>query len=593
MSLRPARTCSGCALLLLGGAAALAQYSTPVGTGAAKPKTLRATAVLEWTGSLEKPSASRLMPIAVWDGERYQPAGLYLAHPAPLAFETGTQYQLERSGEPAGLFNVRAAGQVAGEWIGLGRFEPQAAPPPPPKLKPSKRLPVASGSRSSGSETTGGEDRPTLHTKTGDSEPASSDAKASTGNASAGSGSGTSPDSKPASSSSDGDAPTLHRRAPDPTETTSAPAPSATKTGAGAPAGTTQTGSNDSDPPTLHRRADSTDTGSPAGETSKAPTADTDRPTLHRPAETKASDADPDRPTLHRAHTESAAAASIDPDRPRLRYGRGEEGDNAALPVRLVGVPPSMQQMVAVSDAATGEERPYQYHWASPGDAAKMQAALAAVAAQAVARPAGAAARPAASKAQFGPASHTRRAPSASAVGGAPAPVLVEERFAAYELSFSGGATLVYTAHTAGEEARRVYVTLIAQPDFNGKPQVLFEQVTRGDRLDETPAMQLVDALDTDNDQRAELIFQLTGATVASAPAAADTPEAGTPAAQPADAGSSATAASSAASRSAAAAANASAAAGQSANAVPERAFAIYRVANGTATQVFSTGPLP
>ena len=36
----------------------------------------RATAVLEWTGQPGKPSASRIVPIAVFDGQTYQPGGL-------------------------------------------------------------------------------------------------------------------------------------------------------------------------------------------------------------------------------------------------------------------------------------------------------------------------------------------------------------------------------------------------------------------------------------------------------------------------------------------------------------------------------------
>ncbi len=57
------------------------------------------------------------------------------------------------------------------------------------------------------------------------------------------------------------------------------------------------------------------------------------------------------------------------------------------------------------------------------------------------------------------------------------------------------------------------YATIIAQPDFNGVPQVIFKQVTSEDELDVLPRMILVDAADTDADNRAELIFEMAGKT--------------------------------------------------------------------------------
>jgi hypothetical protein len=577
MALAARKKLGALTLFALGAAAAGAQYSTPVGSGAAKPKTLCATAVLEWTGPLEKPTASRLMPVAVWDGEHYQPAGLYLARPAPLAFEAGTQYELERGGEPVGLFDVHAATQLFGAWIGMGKFQPEAAPPPPPKLEVSKHLPVE------------------LHGKVGAAKGASpsQDGDKTAGNAGI----------KPADTTSPGtdDKPTLHRRPSSADEGSAGAAGTASSSGnppAKPSGGTPQAGSgssstNDSDAPTLHRRSDSADssdtkTGSsktdPGSDSTKASDTDAERPTLHKPAAPEPVDPKDDRPTLHHARTASFTSANIDPDRPHLRYGQGDVGQAAELPARLTGLPASMQQIVAVSDTATGEDRAYQYRWPNPGDGAKMQAALAAIAAQLIARPDVTAGAPVP---QFGPASRGS-ARKARPTRSAPVlPLLVDERFAAYELTFSGGPTLVYTAHTAAEGPQRVYVTLIAQPDFNGTPQILLKQVARGDRLDETPAMQLVDAVDTDGDHRAELIFQLTGATTvqslirgADGSSAAAGPPAATPAsmgiAHPSDP-----------------VADAAAAAAAVTVQVTDREFAIYRVANGRAEQVFTTGPLP
>ena len=97
----------------------------------------RATAILEYTGDLTKIKESRLVPIAVWDGAQYQPGGLYLAQPAPLAVLSGTQYELESSGKPEGFFDIRDAEDLAGLWVGVGSFE--APPAPKSKAPPSAR----------------------------------------------------------------------------------------------------------------------------------------------------------------------------------------------------------------------------------------------------------------------------------------------------------------------------------------------------------------------------------------------------------------------------------------------------------------------
>ncbi|HTD56773.1 MAG TPA: hypothetical protein VK670_15390, partial [Silvibacterium sp.] len=73
-------------------------------------------------------------------------------------------------------------------------------------------------------------------------------------------------------------------------------------------------------------------------------------------------------------------------------------------------------------------------------------------------------------------------------------------------------ATLVFTA-SSGQGDQTKWVTIIAQPDFNGVPQILFKQVTSDAQLDAVPRMRLVDAVDTDADNRAELIFELAGRT--------------------------------------------------------------------------------
>jgi len=71
----------------------------------------------------------------------------------------------------------------------------------------------------------------------------------------------------------------------------------------------------------------------------------------------------------------------------------------------------------------------------------------------------------------------------------------------------------VLTARTEGPVNQQKFVTLIAQPDLYGNLRVLLKSVAEVARLDETPRMSLIDAVDAMADNRAELLFELRGAT--------------------------------------------------------------------------------
>src|SRR5580704_3450363 len=120
---------------------ACAQYPGHIESAKKAAPTIRAVAVLEWTGEPGKPSASRIIPISVFDGERYQPGGLYLAKPEPLALEPGTEYVLQDAGVSRGLFDINNAQDVNGYWFGYGAWKPMAAPPKRAKPKQGKNMP--------------------------------------------------------------------------------------------------------------------------------------------------------------------------------------------------------------------------------------------------------------------------------------------------------------------------------------------------------------------------------------------------------------------------------------------------------------------
>jgi len=214
---------------------------------------------------------------------------------------------------------------------------------------------------------------------------------------------------------------------------------------------------------------------------------------------------------------------AIDPDRPRLEYKQPEEQAKLDKATALFGLPADMSQMAGVSDTRTGDTFSLAFSWANPDDEAKMKAALEEIAEKAMAPTAGAPAPK--------PASTAAARRKAHQAAQAETPELVDEDFHAYSLSFGGGATMVLTAQSASKPVK--YVTIVAQPDFYGQPKVLLKQVTSDNQLDLLPRLRLVDAVDTEGNGRADLIFELRGQTY--------------------------------------------------------RQFAIYRIAGGSATQVFVT----
>lgn len=453
--------------LFIGGvcATALAQYPGHVNKDTASGPTLRATGVFEWTGDLDKPKAGRLIPLTVWDGQQYQPGGLYLAQPAPITVLTGTVYELEQAGTPKGLFSVNGAENLDGSWIAIGSVKPEVvkAKARPPMSKHPPQVIRDAGSATS----TADSNRPTLHrTDSSDS------------NSNSGSG------SNAQTSSSNPDQPTLHKR------------DASDNSGSGSSSG-----------------GDSTSSQS-------APPVDSDRPTLHRKdSDDSAQDTpavDPDRPKLHESQNNSSsysgapvtATANTDPNRPKLRYGKQEMPEGSVQPSKLEGLPMDMNQMAAISDVKTGEQHPYTYSWADPEDAAKMKAAMEGLAQKAIAEgftitPQKNLTKTAAKTSSI----HHKAAPPA------PLPPLEDEKFNAFELSYNGGATVILTAKSTGDNGEAKYITLVAQPDFYGTPHVVFKQLTSDKALYIVPRMRLVDAADTDGDGRAELIFELRGKT--------------------------------------------------------------------------------
>lgn len=435
---------------------AAGQYPGQVAKPDANAPDMRAVGVYEWTGDEAHPKAGRMVPICIYDGQDLNDAGVYLAQPEPLALQSEVEYQLQRDGQPVGLFDVNSAGELQGSWFGFGKWKPL----PKSKSAPAQ---VAKVDENDDAQS----DVPILHRKHHADDPA--------GGAGSGSGSGSSSGSGSGSSG---------------------PAP-------------------DPDRPTLHKGGDSSTSGSSgdgsgtnASGGSSAPAPDSDRPVLHAGGDSSSSD-DSSRPKLKKNQQDDEAyvsdvASAGDPDRPHLIPGKFA-GYGAPVVPTLVGLPIDMQQTVAVSDAVDRPEHVWNYTWANPDDEDKMKAGMEDLARSALGLDA-APATPAK------PATRTTAAHKSARPVPPPAPLLVEQ-FRVYQLAYDGGATLVLSAHTAGTGVQEKFVTLIAQPDLYGGIVVLAKNVTDATSLDLTPRMRLIDAVDAEADNRGELLFELRGST--------------------------------------------------------------------------------
>jgi hypothetical protein len=460
---------------------ATAQYPGQITKNSKDAPELRAIAVLEWTGDAGKPKTSRLVPVAVLDGGTLQDGGIYLARPQPLALSGEVEYELDQDGKPLGLYDIKNAGQEQGSWVGYGSWKPM---PVAKAKKPALDLAKLDNDAQS--------DEPVLHRKHhADNAPGS--VKSGGGGADSGAGSGAGSGSGAPAADDDPDRPKLHR-------SPSSESGSASSTGNTGSTGSATTGSTaSSDEPTLHKKdsGDSSASGSNASQSTStsAATDDPDRPVLKKTKKKAPEDV---------AHVDSVPD-DADPDRPRLKRGRADGYGLNVVP-SLMGLPADMQQAVAVSDAKTRPEHPWDYQWSNPDDAAKMKSAL-----EDMARDALGLKPPPPPTPKRTTARRTAK-PVAPPPPAEPAP-LEGEKFRVFELSYGAGATLVLTAHTDGPLAQQKFVTLVAQPDLYGNVLVLLKNVTDGAHLDEKPRMRLVDAVDALADNRGELLFELRGSS--------------------------------------------------------------------------------
>jgi len=476
------------ALLVLCAGSAFAQ--TRKGSAPQAPlDVLRAVSVYEWTGDLAKPTAARVVPVSLFIDHHFEDAALYLSRPMPLALEPGNIYELESAGVDQGavtltqatrLHSTNAVTSFDEGWFGYGTWKPLAVPKPF----------VRSSTVSDAHVVTSGEGAPHFNKQAPAAPPASSSPTTAQNTPS---------DAPPV----DPDRPILHHTMPGDAQRSDAPSSgsqssqtvSTTPPAAASPAPAPSAAPTPAPAPSAGPNADQGKTNDAPGST---PAGDPDRPTFGR-HESANGPANQRKSSRNDSASVTAAGGLLadDPGRPHLHHGVASKD---AAPAALHGLPPDMHQMVALSDATERPEHDFTYEWTDANEKDAMLTKLETMARVALAP------TPAAHPAHTAPTSARRRK--------APAPIeLLDEELHAYEISYGGVDVFVFSAHTAGDDTVKRYVTLIAQPDIYGAPHVLLQSVSGATHLDETPRMLFLDAVDADGDNRAELLFELRGET--------------------------------------------------------------------------------
>jgi hypothetical protein len=422
---------------------------------------VRAVGVYEWTGDMAKPAASRLIPVSLFIDGKFEDAAVYLARPVPFALLTGNVYDLQKSGVPLGALDlVYSRHLIPAEtantpyddgWFGYGKF----VPPQPVHtsiLKPTKTLAVINGI----DDDSDSDDKPHFS-------------------------------SRSAIPGSGGSA---------------APAPGA--------APTSSDPADDPDRPTMKRHTDTSDqtASSGSGSSDTTPDADPDRPTLRRRS---ASDAKP--ASGNQDNVTGVGSLNDDPNRPLLHRGKPTGALTEVDLPKLSGLPgdSDLHQLAAVSDAVARPAHDFALAWPDENEhqaiLAKMQGFARAQLTTYEAANAAAPAAPPAPDTRH-PNSKLRRGVAHELPPPPPEP-LVDEQLKAYTLSYGGASTYVYSAHTDGVGPTLRFVTIVAQMDMQGEPEIALKNVTDAAHLDRTPRMRLVDVVDAEASNRASLLFEL------------------------------------------------------------------------------------
>ena len=419
-----------------------------------------------------------LVPIAILMNGKFWDATAYKADPVPMALESGTVYEAERSGSSLGLFTVGSAlhsnaPNTQAPWIGTGTWKPTGTEEPKAALK-ANTTPVGIES----------DDAPPRLTH----DPAKA-APASTAPGKTTAPSSNAPpatSSKPSGSSDDDDRSHLNR-----------PSSSSSES----PAGSTQAGQTA--PP-----SGQPETKSPQG--NSKPDQAKPEPKSNVPASDSGAD-EANRPVLRRGRP---AESFADEDIPGYsRPGASDSPSSAGKIVEAKVAQAEVKLIPAISDAAGPIPHPYTFEWIK-GEEEDRRKQIIALAKQKIQNYV-----IAQDRLKITP---THPQPAKRAPVKVKEPLLDNVQITAYDLWNSNQPIMVLSAqahlpppppgapHTEVASDLQYSVMLVAYPDIYQNLHTLYSGVTDKFHLDLTPQLELIDAVDADGDGRGELLFRET-----------------------------------------------------------------------------------
>jgi hypothetical protein len=408
-----------------------------------------------------------LIPVAILINGKFYDASAYKADPVPMALDTGTVYEAERSGDSLGLFTVNGVlhsrdVNSQNPWVAKGSYLPNGSVAQTVGRK-AETVPVGLQN----------DEGPPRLTRGDEPKPASS---------------GSAP-SAPAGSGSD-----------KPASTTSTPSSSPSSTTGGASGGDA-TKANPPATPAKPADQSASQTSSQKAQ-DQAPSKDSSsssddsyRPVLRR--------GKPTRPLPDDDYTEPAVASKPSADAPFSgKTSPGAAPDNAA------------ELIPAISDAAGPEPRSYKFDWrkGEEGDRQQQMLDLAKTEFQAYLQ-------------QQEKATITEKSPVKKAAGTSrkavktPQPELENVQFRAFDVWSNNEPVMILSAEAhmptgwkaEGAAAPDTYsILLVARTDIYSNLHKLYVGITDKYHLDLTPRLELIDVVDADGDGRGEFLFRET-----------------------------------------------------------------------------------
>jgi hypothetical protein len=454
-----------------------------------------------------------LVPIAILINGKFYDASSYKASPVPMALDSGTVYEGERTGSSLGLFTVSSALQSkdpnsATPWIGAGNWLPQGADAKKTALK-AEDVPVG---------LVPSDEPPRLTKSSKPAKDASADSTATPAGSQTSSSPSSSQDAKPADASQ---AP-ADKKTPDQTKPTQSTAnqspenPSASQTSTQTTSTQPKSDSSKSNPSAPTK----SDEAAPAAGEDTNSQADTNRPKLRRGKPTEPLPSDDSVPGYGKAGDSRPGSPAVAADVKSASAPAKPDATPAKADAAAVKTPP--QLIPAISDAGGPDPRSFVYEWAQTEKDERRKDVLALAQQQLHAylqerAKNSIAANAAPAKPVPAKATSSARKPAAKM----PDLVLEDLQIRTFDLWTNNQPVIVLTATahpplpavgsaTSAATVPEYSITLVARTDIYNNQHKLYVGITDKFHLDVTPRLELIDAVDADGDGRGELLFHET-----------------------------------------------------------------------------------